>query len=446
VMKDGIIKIAEGANNIKRIIQNYSNLTLDNMTFYSENQVGGEDYCLSFNNGTIIFTGNTSVISSTSDVVAFDVYYWANGYSNGTTVIFDDDYTGEITGTILYDSTDSTKATLEINGEGTFSTISLSSDAQGLEDPDITITGGTYSESVAEYVEDGYELYSSSDGTYTYYGTEEAAKAAASDGDTVASIKVLTSETEKYTVTLDANNGTIDDYDVEILKETVLDGSEYPLPTATRSGYTFDGWKTGSKTYKAGSEYEVTGNITFTAQWTKKSTGGSSYSLSETTGSSSSSDEDEEDNTTVTTPSTTDTTSSVFADLSTSHPYYDSIMTAYENGWMVGVSSDTFAAEGYLTRAMAAKILHNVADNPEATDVALFLDVPSGEWYSEAIAWAYEQGIVVGYDSQTFGPNDYVTVNQFCIMLAKYKGKEVPEYTSNSPYATRGLIAYMIVE
>ncbi|MCD8037174.1 MAG: S-layer homology domain-containing protein [Clostridiales bacterium] len=337
-------------------------------------------------------------------------------------------------------------AVVSISG-GTFESSSSSVIGVGeLYTDDAEITGGTYSSSVASFAADGYYQVASSDGTtYKYYESEEAAKAAASDEDIVASVEVLTSGETTYTVTLKANGGTIAKYDddVEIAYETVAAG-DYTLPTATRSGYTFDGWKTGSKTYKAGSEYEVTGNVTFTAQWTKKTTS-SSYSLSETTGSSSSSDEDEEDNTTVTTPSTTDTTSSVFADLSTSHPYYDSIMTAYENGWMVGVSSDTLAAEGYLTRAMAAKILHNVADNPEATDVALFLDVPSGEWYSEAIAWAYEQGIVVGYDAQTFGPNDYVTVNQFCIMLAKYRGEEVPEYTSNSPYATRGLIANMIV-
>ncbi len=344
-------------------------------------------------------------------------------------------------------------ASAEVTG-GTFESSSgkvIGVSSSGYTEGNEIVSGGTYSSSVASFAADGYYQVASSDGTtYKYYESEEKAKAAASDEDIVASVAVLTGGETTYIVTLKANGGTIAGYDddVEIAYETVAAGN-YTLPSITRSGYTFDGWESSenSKTYSAGKTYEVTGNVTFTARWTKKSsTTHSSYSLSETTGSSSSSDEDEEDNTTVTTPSTTDTTSTVFVDLSTSHPYYDSIMTAYENGWMVGVSSDTFAAEGYLTRAMAAKILHNVADNPEATDVALFLDVPSGEWYSEAVAWAYEQGIVVGYDAQTFGPNDYVTVNQFYIMLAKYRGEEVPEYTSNSPYATRGLIANMIVE
>ncbi|MCD8037330.1 MAG: leucine-rich repeat protein [Clostridiales bacterium] len=168
----------------------------------------------------------------------------------------------------------------------------------------------------------------------------------------------------------------------------------------------------------------------------------SSYSLSQTTGSgssSSSSSTDEEDSS-----STSGTVSSVFTDLSTDHPYYDAIMTAYENGWMVGTSGTTFEADAPLTRAMAAKILHNLAGNPDPEDVAPFLDVLSGEWYSDAIAWAYEQGLIIGYDYINFGPDDYVTTEQFSIMLAKYYEQVVSDYVGGAPNATRGWIAYMI--
>ena len=90
--RDGVIRIAPNANDIYRIIQNYANLTLENMTFYSANQAGGEDYALSFNNGDIVFKGNTSVRSSSDDIIAFDICKFASYPS--ATVTFAEDYSG----------------------------------------------------------------------------------------------------------------------------------------------------------------------------------------------------------------------------------------------------------------------------------------------------------------------------------------------------------------
>ncbi len=157
VMKNGTIKIAEDANNIKRIIQSYANVTLTDMIFYSENQVGGENYCLSFNNGSVTITGKTSIYSSnnSTSVAAFDVYYWSSSYPNGTTVTFANDYEGTIDGYILYDTSDSTKATLTINGSGTFNGgVVLSSDATTAAETtasQISISGGIFGNDVSEY-------------------------------------------------------------------------------------------------------------------------------------------------------------------------------------------------------------------------------------------------------------------------------------------------------
>ncbi len=131
----------------------------------------------------------------------------------------------------------------------------------------------------------------------------------------------------------------------------------------------------------------------------------------------------------------------VFLDVSKSNPNYEAIISAYEKGYMAGISDGVFAPEGTLTRGMAARILWNMAGNPEPTGVAPFLDVTSGEWYSDPIAWAYEQGIILGYDSSTFGPNDFVTIEQFEIMITKYGGGVPEAYTGVSPNATRGYIA-----
>ncbi|MCD8049036.1 MAG: hypothetical protein LUG52_05440 [Clostridia bacterium] len=236
VMKNGTIKIAEGANNIKRIIQSYANVTLTNMIFYSENQVGGEDYCLSFNNGEVHITGTTSIYSGDNDtsVAAFDVYYWASGYPNGTTVIFDDDYTGTIGGYILYDTTDSEKATLTIQGNGTFNGgVVLSSDsatAAATTDSQITIYGGTFGNDVDDYVADGTAAVVNADGTYTVksgvaavydtdgncvdvYETLKAAYAAAENNYTMMLVSDISEQqlgaTSDKTVTLDLNGHTI---------------------------------------------------------------------------------------------------------------------------------------------------------------------------------------------------------------------------------------------
>ncbi len=115
-----------------------------------------------------------------------------------------------------------------------------------------------------------------------------------------------------------------------------------------------------------------------------------------------------------------------------SNIYYDAVISACEKGYMIGVAEDIFAHDGYLARGMAARILWNMAGQPEPIAVAPFLDVTSDEWYAVPVAWAYEQGIVVGYDSETFGPNDYLTMEQFNIMLAKYRGEVVPEYIGTS--------------
>ena len=98
------------------------------------------------------------------------------------------------------------------------------------------------------------------------------------------------------------------------------------------------------------------------------------------------------------------------------------------------------------TRAMASQIIWNMAGQPEPVGVAPFLDVTSDAWYSKAVAWCYEQGIVVGYDAVTFGPDDYVTEEQFNIMLDKYNGLTAAPYSGISIYATRKWVAWKITK
>ena len=98
-----------------------------------------------------------------------------------------------------------------------------------------------------------------------------------------------------------------------------------------------------------------------------------------------------------------------FADVPESAWYYDEVQYVYENGFMLGMTEDTFAPEATLTRAMLVTILYRMAGEPEVTDRASFADVPAGCWYTDAVAWAKQTQISVGYDETRFAPNDAIT-------------------------------------
>lgn len=173
----------------------------------------------------------------------------------------------------------------------------------------------------------------------------------------------------------------------------------------------------------------------------KKSSGGSgsSYTLDKVENSNSNTNKNDKPET-----KPEKTKKSIFADVSLDNPNYDAIVKAYEKGYMVGTSENTFAPDGFLTRGMAAQIIWNIAGNPEPSGVSPFLDVTSDMYYAKAVAWAYERGIVLGYDITKFGPDDFVTIEQFDIMMAKYNSEAAAPYTGVSPNATRGYVASRI--
>ena len=108
-----------------------------------------------------------------------------------------------------------------------------------------------------------------------------------------------------------------------------------------------------------------------------------------------------------------------YADVSRDAWYYDYIAYAATNDIMVGKSSTTFAPNDSLARCELAMILYKIAGCPEVTYTQVFPDVPDGEWYSDAVIWAYQNGIVSGYGNGFFGTSDYVTREQTVMMLYK---------------------------
>lgn len=152
--KNGTVNIAPNAKDIKRIIQNYADLTLENMRFETKNQVGGEDYALSFNNGEIVFKGTTSIVTSSRDVIAFDICKFSS-YPESH-VIFDESYTGAIGGKIVYDSPNADTHSLTIAGNGTFASIEKTDRSV---DPGIKIESGTFEDlSALPYLSAGADV------------------------------------------------------------------------------------------------------------------------------------------------------------------------------------------------------------------------------------------------------------------------------------------------
>ena len=133
-----------------------------------------------------------------------------------------------------------------------------------------------------------------------------------------------------------------------------------------------------------------------------------------------------------------------FSDVGKDNPNYDAIIKVYENGWMAGIGDGVFAPNGTLTRAMGATVLWNKAGKPEPQNVAPFLDVTGDAWHAKAVAWAYEQGIIAGYDATTFAPDDALTTEQFTRMNDIANGKTPEIYVGGAPNATRGWVASLL--
>lgn len=101
------------------------------------------------------------------------------------------------------------------------------------------------------------------------------------------------------------------------------------------------------------------------------------------------------------------------------HPYVDYVV---EEGLMKGTSTTRFEPDSPMTRAMLVTVLWRLAGSPiEGANV--FYDVPVGEWYTQSVAWAAENGVVNGIGGGYFDPNGSITREQMASILFRYCGK-----------------------
>ena len=109
-----------------------------------------------------------------------------------------------------------------------------------------------------------------------------------------------------------------------------------------------------------------------------------------------------------------------FTDVEENGWYHTGVDFMVKNGFMNGVADDAFDVDGNLTRAQLVTILYRIAGEPESTATNPFADVADGQWYTNAVIWAAENGIVKGVNTTTFAPNDQITREQIATILFRY--------------------------
>ena len=211
---------------------------------------------------------------------------------------------------------------------------------------------------------------------------------------------------ETWSITYVTDGGTINgEYPTTYTKGTVT-----VLPTnVTKPGYTFLGWFTA---YTGGVQVKQieateTGDKTFYARWQKTVLPPPPV----TPGTPG---------TPVTPARPAAPVGLPFADVSGSDWFYNDVRYVYEKGIMDGTGADRFSPNAPLTRAMIVTILYRMAGSPSVSGSSDFTDVATGKWFAKAVAWAAANGIVNGYGSGLFGPNDPVTREQLAAILYRY--------------------------
>ena len=132
-----------------------------------------------------------------------------------------------------------------------------------------------------------------------------------------------------------------------------------------------------------------------------------------------------------------------FLDVNEGDWFYDAVAYAYENGLMDGVGGNRFAPNSETTRAQLVTILYRLEGEPAVTGEAGFDDVAAGQWYTDAVIWAAANDIVNGIGDNQFGPENTLTREQLVTMLYRYaqnKGYDVTASADLSGYPDAGQI------
>ena len=208
-----------------------------------------------------------------------------------------------------------------------------------------------------------------------------------------------------YTLTFETNGGNAISK-VTKNKGTTIDLAQY---APTKSGATFEGWYADKGLTKKITSVKLDANTTVYAKWTEAPVSGLP-----------------------------------FGDVKTADWFYNDVKYVYEKGMMAGTAADVFAPNATTTRAMIVTILYRLEGSPAVTGTSAFVDVPAGQWYTDAVNWAAANQIVKGTSATTFAPNDSITREQMAAILyryAQYKGYDVTKKADLSGYSDNSQVS-----
>lgn len=208
-----------------------------------------------------------------------------------------------------------------------------------------------------------------------------------------------------YTLTFETNGGNAISK-VTKNKGTTIDLAQY---APTKSGATFEGWYADKDLTKKITSVKLDANTTVYAKWTESPVSGLP-----------------------------------FGDVKSADWFYNDVKYVYEKGMMAGTAADVFAPNTTTTRAMIVTILYRLEGSPAVTGTNAFVDVPAGQWYTDAVNWAAANQIVKGTSATTFAPNDSITREQMAAILyryAQYKGYDVTKKADLSGYSDNSQVS-----
>lgn len=139
-----------------------------------------------------------------------------------------------------------------------------------------------------------------------------------------------------------------------------------------------------------------------------------------------------------------ETVTDIYTDVPADSWYADAVKYCYDNGLMDGIGGDEFAPNAVTTRSMVVTVLYRIEGEPSTSGNGGFADVPSGQWYTEAVAWAKAHGIVNGYSATEFAPDDAMTREQMAAVMfryAEYKGVASDTSADLSGYTDAGKVS-----
>ena len=110
-----------------------------------------------------------------------------------------------------------------------------------------------------------------------------------------------------------------------------------------------------------------------------------------------------------------------FTDVKDGDWFREAVSYVYRNGYMNGTSATTFDPAGSMTRGMLVTVLYRIdGSEPVSNQERACFDDIAGAYYTDAVAWAYSNGIVNGVSASSFAPNRIVTRQEAVTIFYRY--------------------------